>query len=51
MAIWEKATETAGNIEIDGTGPDWVRVLSPSFRTSGVPDTATIGFGVQFIEG
>lgn len=51
MAIWEQATETDGTIEIDGTGPDWVRVLSPSFRNAGSPDTATIGVGVQFIEG
>lgn len=51
MAIWEKATLTGtapgSRINIDGTGPDWVRVLSPKFRLNDGSDYAIVGFGAK----
>ena len=47
--IWERATvnQSTGRIDLDGTGPDYVRVLSPTFRLSdGDGDYAVIGLNV-----
>lgn len=55
MAIWEKATlqgtSPGSRINLDGTGPDWVRVLSPKFRLNDGSAYAIVGFGVQIAKG
>jgi hypothetical protein len=48
MSIWERATvnTATGRIALDGSGPDMVRVLSPTFRLNDGSDYAVVGFGV-----
>ena len=52
MAVWEQATESAGAITLDGSGDDWVRVLSPSFRIDGgeSDDFTYVGFGNKLVK-
>jgi len=49
--MWEKATIVSGSpggrINLDGTGPTWVRVLSPKFRLNDGSAYAVVGFGVR----
>ena len=46
--IWERATvnQSTGRIDLDGIGPDYVRVLSPTFRLNDGSDYAVVGFNV-----
>ncbi len=54
MAIWEQGTPADGidygdRIDIDGSGPIYVKVLSPKFRRNDGSDYCNIGYGVQVI--
>lgn len=54
MAIWQQGTPTTGldagdRITIDGSGPVYVKVLSPRFKRNDGSDYCNIGYGVQVI--
>jgi hypothetical protein len=52
--VWERATvdQATGRIDLDGIGPDYVRVLSPMFRlTDGDGEFAVIGLNVVILLG
>jgi hypothetical protein len=53
MPIWEACTIVSkapgGRVDLDGSGPDWARVLAPQFvRNDGTP-FASVGYGVDLI--
>lgn len=54
MAVWEKGTPVTGleagdRIDIDGSGPIYVRVLSPKFRGDDGDEFCIIGYGTDVI--
>jgi hypothetical protein len=51
--IWEQATVNAstGRIDLDGSGPDMVRLLGPQYRLNDGSDFAVVGFNVQIALG
>lgn len=55
MAIWEACTiqgkDPGDRVDLDGSGPDWARVLAPQFVLNDGSDYAVVGFGVDLIPG
>lgn len=54
MSVWRKGTpaddlDFGARIDIDDTGPVWVRVLSPSYLKDDGDEYCNIGHGVQVI--
>jgi hypothetical protein len=58
MSLWEKCTITdpdaagdAGHrVDLDGSGPDWVRVLSPKYVQNDGTDYVFVGNGIKLIQ-
>ena len=63
MAVWEKGTPTVSpdaeagitgvafgdRIDIDGSGPVWVKVLAPQYRLDDGDEYCLVGFGTETI--
>lgn len=56
MAIWEQGTPAVegdvsfgARIDIDGSGPVWVKVLGPQYRQDDGDEYCNVGFGAHII--